>query len=260
MSGSDGQGAGAPVEGEAHAKAAAGAEVPAAEDPRKPAPAVRTVILYRSKHHGNTKKLVDAVVAAHPDIDVIDVASLGKKDLPDLSSYHIICFASGIYYGKFDKDVLRIAQECLRDGDNVIALMTYGGSSKFNGRDLDGICRLKLASFHTAYGCPGYDTYGPFKLMGGMNKGRPNAEDIQGAVDFYDRLLEDYGQIFIDQRAKRDKSDAFYAANPPGGLLLNIKRTANRIAGSGKRAGNAKAAGGAAAEEPSSTKGNDSKE
>ena len=41
----------------------------------------RTVILYRSKHHGNTKKLVDALVAAHPEIDTIDVATLGKLSL-----------------------------------------------------------------------------------------------------------------------------------------------------------------------------------
>lgn len=45
----------------------------------------RTVILYRSKHHGNTKKLVDALVAAHPEIDTIDVATLGKEEYPDLS-------------------------------------------------------------------------------------------------------------------------------------------------------------------------------
>lgn len=195
---------------------------------------IRTIIIYRSKHHGNTKKLVDAVVEAHPEIDTLDVSTLGKKEYPNLAPYHIICFASGIYYGKFDKDILRVAQECLRDGDNVIGLMTYGGSNKFNGRDLDGICRLKMATLLSMYGCPGFDTYGPFKLVGGMNKGRPNDEDIQGAVEFYDHILEDYGQIFLDERAKRDKRDAFYAANPPGGLLMNIKRTARKIAGGKK--------------------------
>ena len=27
---------------------------------------MRTIILYASRHHGNTKKLVDAIVEAHP--------------------------------------------------------------------------------------------------------------------------------------------------------------------------------------------------
>ncbi|MDO4436345.1 MAG: hypothetical protein Q4B77_00080 [Coriobacteriaceae bacterium] len=191
---------------------------------------LRTVILYRSKHHGNTKKLIDAVVAAHPEIDLIDVATLGKYEYPDLSSYHIIGFASGIYYGGFDKDLRRVAQECLRDGDNVIGFMTYGGTDKQNGRDLDGICRVKRATLVSIYGCVGFDTWGPFKLVGGVNKDRPNQEDIDGAVEFYDRIVEDYGQIFIDERKKRDRRDAWDAAHPAGGLMMNIKRSAKKIA------------------------------
>lgn len=190
----------------------------------------RTVILYRSKHHGNTKKLVDALVAAHPEIDTIDVATLGKDEYPDLSPYHIIIVGSGIYYTKFDKDVLRVCDHCLRDGDNVIGLMTYGGAAKYNGGDLDGVCRLKMATLMCTYGCPGFDTYGPFKLVGGMNKGRPNQEDIDGAVAFYDKFLADYGEILVEERLKRDKRDAFNAAHPAGSLFTNLKRSAKKIA------------------------------
>lgn len=191
---------------------------------------LRTVIVYRSKHHGNTKKLVDAIVTAHPEIDTIDVGALGKNEYPDLSPYHVIIMASGIYYGNFDKDLLRVADHCLRDGDKVVGLMTYGGQAKFNGRDLDGVCRMKFANLLCMYGCPGFDTYGPFKLVGGMNKGRPNQEDIDGAVAFYDRLVEDYGEIIIEERAKRDRQDAFNAAHPAGGLMSNIMRSAKKIA------------------------------
>lgn len=190
----------------------------------------RTVILYRSKHHGNTKKLVDALVAAHPEIDTIDVATLGKEEYPDLSPYHIIIVGSGIYYTKFDKDVLRVCDHCLRDGDNVIGLMTYGGAAKFNGGDLDGVCRMKMATLMCTYGCPGFDTFGPYKFVGGMNKGRPNQEDIDGAVEFYDKFLADYGEILVEERLKRDKRDAFNAAHPAGGLFTNLKRSAKKIA------------------------------
>lgn len=43
---------------------------------------IRTIILYASRHHGNTKKLVDAIVEAHPEIDTLDVKSLGKTSTP----------------------------------------------------------------------------------------------------------------------------------------------------------------------------------
>ena len=197
---------------------------------------LRTVILYRSRHHGNTKKLIDAIVERHPDIDLIDVAQLGKREYPDLSSYHIICLASGIYYNHLDKDLLRVAQECLRDGDNVIALMTYGGENKWYVKEIDGICRVKMATLVTAHGCPGFDTWGPFKLVGGVNKGRPNDEDVEAAVAWFDRLYNEYGQIFIDERKKRDARDRFNAAHPTGGLMADLKHTVNKMTGKVKKA------------------------
>ena len=39
-----------------------------------------------------------------------------------------------------------------------------------------------------SYGCPGFDTFGPFKLIGGIAKGRPNNEDIEEAVNFFHNL------------------------------------------------------------------------
>ena len=38
------------------------------------------------------------------------------------------------------------------------------------------------------YGCLGYDTFGPFKLMGGIAKGHPDGEELCGAVDFFENL------------------------------------------------------------------------
>lgn len=32
--------------------------------------------------------------------------------------------------------------------------------------------------------CPGYDTFGPFKLVGGIKKGHPNEAEIDAAVNF----------------------------------------------------------------------------
>ena len=38
------------------------------------------------------------------------------------------------------------------------------------------------------YSCPGYNTFGPFKLVGGTAKGHPTKEEIEGAVKFYKGL------------------------------------------------------------------------
>ena len=41
---------------------------------------MKTAILYYSEHHGNTKKLLDAI-AAKNDVDLIDVTKQGSADL-----------------------------------------------------------------------------------------------------------------------------------------------------------------------------------
>lgn len=62
---------------------------------------MKTAIVYYSKHHGNTKKLLDAIAAA-ADVDLIDVTAMKTVDL---SGYNRIGFASGIYYGAFAKQI-----------------------------------------------------------------------------------------------------------------------------------------------------------
>jgi len=34
------------------------------------------------------------------------------------------------------------------------------------------------------FGCKVYDTFGPFKLVGGIAKGHPDGKDIKNAVEF----------------------------------------------------------------------------
>ena len=70
---------------------------------------MKTAIVYYSEHHGNTKKLLDAI-AKQGDVTLIE-ASGGPQT--DLSEYELIGFASGIYYSKFHESVLRIAEKGL---------------------------------------------------------------------------------------------------------------------------------------------------
>ena len=42
------------------------------------------------------------------------------------------------------------------------------------------------------FSCNGLDTVGPLKLFGGINKGRPNAEDAEDARVFARGLKEKY--------------------------------------------------------------------
>lgn len=39
------------------------------------------------------------------------------------------------------------------------------------------------------YGCRGYNTYGPWKVIGGMNKNHPSQDELEEAIRFYENLL-----------------------------------------------------------------------
>lgn len=191
---------------------------------------VKTMILYRSKHHGNTKKVVDAIVSAFPrDVDAVDVASLDKNQTVDLSEYPLVGVASGIYYGEIDKDLARVLQNSLIEGTFVFSLLTYGGASKWYGKDIDGICRAQRANYLAGHGCVGYDTWGPYKLTGGMNKGRPDGSDLEDMVSWYRDLVQGYGEPLNAELVKRRRREAWNAAHPDPTILDKLKHTGRKL-------------------------------
>ena len=139
---------------------------------------MRTAIVYTSEHHGNTEKLVKKI-AEECQVDLIDAV---KQIDIDLSGYDMIGFASGIYYSKFHQSILKFSEENLSADKKVFLICTYGGSANFKSIEL--ILNKKHASVVGKFGCKGYDTFGPFKLVGGIAKGHPDDEDIKNAVEF----------------------------------------------------------------------------
>lgn len=143
---------------------------------------MKTVIIYYSSHHGNTKKLVESLAQGR-DVTLIDAA---VTKTADLSGYELIGFASGIYFGKFHESVLEFAKNNLPQGKKVFFLSTYGGRS--NTKAIEAVVNAKSAQIVGQFGCKGYDTFGPFKLVGGIGKGHPNETDLKNALHFFDGL------------------------------------------------------------------------
>ena len=55
-------------------------------------------------------------------------------------------------------------------------------------KDIKALVEEKKGTYRGEYGCFGFDTFGPFKLVGGLQKGHPTEEEIQSAVDYYNNL------------------------------------------------------------------------
>lgn len=143
-----------------------------------------TAIVYYSKHHGNTKKLLDAIAEKHP-VTLIDVTAQPDADL---SGYERIGFASGIYYSAFAKQIISFANAHLPERKDVFYIYTHGAPKGDFLKAMREIADKKHCREIGDYRCQGFDTFGPFKLVGGIAKGHPTEEEIKGAVTFYQQL------------------------------------------------------------------------
>ena len=148
---------------------------------------MKTAIAYYSQHHGNTRKLVEAIASSF-QVKLIDVT---KEKTADLTEFDCIGFASGIYFSSFAKQVLSFAEKNLPENKDVFLMGTCGLKSPVVYFDaIRKIVKAKKCHELGAFLCLGFDTFGPFKVIGGIAKGHPNEKEIKGAVTFYERVKD----------------------------------------------------------------------
>ena len=85
----------------------------------------KTAIVFASTHHQNTRKLADAIAAAH-DVTLIDAT---RCEVADLTNYDIIGFASGIDFSRFYAPVEAFLARNLPLGKRVFFLYTAAAPS-----------------------------------------------------------------------------------------------------------------------------------
>lgn len=146
---------------------------------------MKIAIIYYSRHHGNTKKLLDAIASKY-EVKLVDAAEIRTLDLED---YDMVGFASGIYYSKFHKSVLHFAEENLPEGKKVFFIFTGGMKSPNFTKSIARVCEARGAEILGEYGCLGFDTFGPLKLIGGIAKGHPDHIEMAQAVAFFEKLI-----------------------------------------------------------------------
>lgn len=147
---------------------------------------MKTAIIYYSQHHGNTKQVLDAIRNASADditlFNVLESAAI------DLNAYDRIGFASGIYYSKFHKQLLEFAKANTPMGKDVFFIYTYGAEKQGYTKSIRQALAGKNVSILGEFGCLGFNTFGPFKLIGGIAKNHPDRTDLENAIAFYDHL------------------------------------------------------------------------
>ena len=146
---------------------------------------MKTAICYYSRHHGNTRKVLEAM-AREGEADLIDVTA---RAAVRLEGYDCVGFASGIYAFEFSPQAVQFLKDNLPQGKPVFFVYTYGGLRGTGCKHAVAAAREKGCPVLGEFSCRGYVTYGPFRLIGGAGKDRPNQEDLARAQAFFRDLV-----------------------------------------------------------------------
>ncbi len=151
---------------------------------------MKTLIIVYSYHHFNTLKIAQAFSS------VLDATIVTPDQITsiDLFDYNLIGFGSGIDSAKHYPQLLDLARNLKEQSDKpsfIFSTSAIQGQRKVT-RDhltLKKILIDKGYCIIDEFSCIGYNTNSFLKYLGGMNKGRPNEQDILLAKDFAKKLI-----------------------------------------------------------------------
>lgn len=160
--------------------------------------AARSLVVVFSYHHGNTRKVADAVAR----VLGAEVRTPDQVTPEEVAAYDLVGFGSGIYSARHHDSLLALADALpVAAGRRSFIFSTYGAPAVAAGgefvRNNHSRLRERLqAKGYTVAGefaCAGWNTNVFLKYIGGLNKGRPNADDLERAGAFARELLEPAG-------------------------------------------------------------------
>jgi len=155
---------------------------------------MKGLLVYVSVHHGNTEK-VARNMANILDADLVQVK---QADAAMLERCDLIGFGSGVYFGKHHASLLDFVDRLPALRNKKTFIFSTSGLRKIPFvHDFDKSLKEKLRGkgFDVIgeFSCRGYDTSRAAMIVGGINRGRPNARDLQQAEDFATRLKDSLG-------------------------------------------------------------------
>ena len=157
----------------------------------------KTLVIVYSYHHGNTARIARAMA----DALGAEVKPVSDVRPEELRQYDLVGFGSGIDSGRHYGPLLDLADSLPHAaGRRAFIFSTCGAPASLFGKRFitnyaeqsHAALRKKLMSRdYTVAGefnCAGFNTNSFLKYFSGLNKGRPDAGDLEAAAAFARRL------------------------------------------------------------------------
>jgi flavodoxin len=151
---------------------------------------MNAIIILFSYHHNNTEKIAKVI----SNTLGAEIKKQNQIDPNGLVNYDFVGFGSGVYMGKLHKDLLEFADKIPQVNNKKAFIFStsgrIGNMEKFH-KELKEKLQSKGFDIVNEFNSAGFDTFGPLKIVGGINKGRPNEDDLKKAEAFAQGLKKD---------------------------------------------------------------------
>ena len=159
---------------------------------------MKSLIVLVSYHHNNTQKIAEAMAKM---LDA-QIKSPQQTNPEELKQYDLVGFGSGIYAGKHHELLLELADKLpqltnkkafIFSTSGIPVVVAGGERLEEYARKCHMTLREKLQSkgylIVDEFSCAGFNTNSFLKRFGGLNKSRPDAEDLKRAEEFASKLM-----------------------------------------------------------------------
>ncbi|MFX0094366.1 MAG: flavodoxin family protein [Candidatus Hodarchaeota archaeon] len=153
---------------------------------------LKVLLVLISIHHKSTEKIAD-VFAKVLSAQIKTPRQINPEELQE---YSLIGFGSGIYDRKHHRTLLDLADKLPQVTNKKAFIFSTSGIREFSKNH--SALREKLQSkgylIVDEFNCAGFNTNSFLKYFGGMNKGRPNAEELKHAEEFAQNLKQTFAK------------------------------------------------------------------
>ncbi len=146
----------------------------------------KCIIIYESIYNGNTLKLAKAMAQTLGCM----LVTTDKALTMNLDNYETIGLGSGIYFGKHHPKLFEVVEKLNQSNQDVFIFSSRG--NPFLGKyhqPLRDVLNEKNKNIIGEFSVRGYDETGPWVIIGGGHRGKPDEKDLKKAVRFAQKTM-----------------------------------------------------------------------
>lgn len=182
----------------------------------------KCIIICESIYNDNTLKLAKSMAQTLGCYCITADEALALN----LDDYETIGLGSGIYFGKHHPKLFEVVEKLNSSQQDVFIFSSRGNPflGKYHFPLRDALCK-KNKRIIGEFSVRGYDETGPWVIIGGGHKGKPNEKDLKKAVRFAQKMMPqqcmpDYYLQVQDKLPIREGEPNSYVVGSNGSSLL----------------------------------------